>query len=80
MRTAHFFVALLLLAACAKEHLTQEQMAFKEKCIADGHQWMKMSEMKDGMMSGPPCYGCMADEKNHICTQQAYEEHIKGKT
>ncbi len=68
---------LLLLIACAQEPLTSEQTTFKEMCIAKGHQWMKMSEMKEGMMTGKPCYGCMPDEKTHICTQTEYEEYIK---
>jgi len=68
---------LLMLAACTTEQLTAEQQHFKERCIEDGNQWMKMSEMKEGMMTGPPCDGCMPDGKTHICTQQEYEEYVR---
>jgi len=70
-------ILLLLLAACSQAELSQEQSAFKEKCTANKHQWMKMSEMKEGMMTGPPCQGCMLDEKTHLCTQTEYEEYVK---
>ncbi len=70
-------IALIILAACSTEQISNEQTIFKEKCLANGHQWMKMSEMKDGMMTGPPCYGCMPDEKTHLCTQEEYEAHVK---
>jgi len=68
---------LMGLLACSTEQISNEQSLFKEKCLANGHQWMKMSEIKDGMMTGPPCYGCMPDEKNHICTQEEYEAYVK---
>jgi len=70
-------IALLILVACSTEQLSNEQAIFKEKCLADGNQWMKMSEMKEGTMTGPPCYGCMPDEKSHICSQAEYEAHVK---
>ncbi len=68
---------LLFLIACSSEQLSAEQTAFKEACLSKSHQWMKMSEMKDGMMTGLPCNGCMPDEKTHICTQAAYEAYVK---
>jgi hypothetical protein len=71
-----YLLILLLLISCAAQ-LTPEQQAFKEKCLANGHQWMKMSEMKDGMMIGEPCSGCMLDERTHLCTQAEYEAHLK---
>lgn len=73
------FAALLLLflLACAQEPLTAEQDTYKEICLANEHQWMKMSEMKEGMMTGKPCYGCMPDEKTHICAQNEYEVYAK---
>ncbi|HLF55045.1 MAG TPA: hypothetical protein VI612_04970 [Candidatus Nanoarchaeia archaeon] len=75
MRFAVLF--LLFLFACAQEQLSQEQTAFKEMCLTNGHQWMKMSELKEGMMTGKPCYGCMPDEKTHICAQNEYEAYLK---
>ncbi len=68
---------LLFLFACAQEPLTAGQEAFKEICQSKGHQWMKMSEMKEGMMTGKPCYGCMPDEKTHICAKTEYEAYLK---
>ncbi len=69
---------LIFLLGCAQVNLSKEQIAFKEKCLAEGHEWMNsMSEMKEGMMAGPPCPGCMPDEKNHICTQEEYEAYVK---
>lgn len=76
MKAALIF--LVLLVACSNKTLTFEQNVFKEKCLAGGHQWMKMSEMKDGIMSGPPCDGCMPDQKSHICSQEEYEKYIKS--
>jgi len=70
-------IALLILVACSKAPLTFEQQSFKELCSSKSHQWMKMSEMKEGTMTGPPCYGCMPDEKTHLCTQEEYEAHLK---
>lgn len=62
---------LLFLVGCTTT-LTQEQQAFKETCVQHGDLWMEMSEMKNGFVVGKPCYGCMPDEKNHICTQEEY--------
>jgi len=76
MKREMIFLILFFLAGCSQE-LTAEQQAFKERCVGAEHQWMKMSEMKDGMMVGEPCYGCMADEKTHLCTQIEYEEYLK---
>jgi len=76
MKTAAL-LTLLLLSACAQVRLSQEQMELKEMCLSKGHQWMKMSEMKEGMITGSPCYGCMPDEKSHICNQAEYEAYVK---
>lgn len=64
--------SLFLLIACA-EQLTPEQNAYKEYCASHSGAWMKMSELHDGKPTGNTCYGCMPDEKNHLCTQQEYE-------
>src|SRR5574341_1078139 len=66
----------VLLVACT-ERLTSEEQTYKEFCIEHKGAWMKMTELKDGKPVGPACYGCMPDEKNHICTQQEYEEFVK---
>jgi hypothetical protein len=66
----------LLLIACT-EQLTVQEQAYKEYCAEKGGAWMKMSELKDGHPTGNTCYGCMPDEKNHICTKEEYEEFIK---
>ena len=67
-------ILLLLLIACAPDELTQEQATYREKCLNDGNPWMLMSEVKDGQVIGQSCYGCMPDERNHICTQTEYEQ------
>jgi hypothetical protein len=68
--------ALLLLTACA-EQLTPEEQEYKEFCKQQKGAWMKMSELKEGNPTGKTCYGCMPDEKNHICTKEEYEEFVK---
>jgi hypothetical protein len=70
-------VLLILFAACSAEHLTIEQQTYKDYCLSHNGAWMKMTELKEGMPVGPACYGCMPDEKNHLCTQQEYEEFTK---
>jgi hypothetical protein len=69
-------ILLLLLIACT-EHLASAQQTYKDYCLSHKGAWMKMSELKEGKPVGPACYGCMPDEKNHICTQQEYEEFVK---
>ncbi len=65
---------LIALLACTVQ-LTPEQQEFKTICAEHNDPWMKMSEMKNGFVIGKPCYGCMPDEKNHICTQEEYLTH-----
>lgn len=65
-----------LLAGCAPEQLTPDEAAYEQFCEQTNGAWMKMSEMKDGKVVGPSCYGCMPDDKNHLCTQQAYEAYL----
>jgi hypothetical protein len=72
----YFLLFLLLLSACA-EQLTPEEQSYKEYCASHKGAWMKMSELKDGQLTGKTCYGCMPDEKNHLCTQQEYEAFVK---
>jgi len=76
MKTTLALICLLLIS-CTAEQLTQENQAYKEYCLSQNGAWMKMSELKDGVPTGKTCYGCMPDEKNHICTQQEYEEFMK---
>ncbi|RJQ22101.1 hypothetical protein C4580_01350 [Candidatus Woesearchaeota archaeon] len=64
---------LLILAACAEEQLTSEQQEYKSLCDQDNNPWMLMNEMKDGKIIGPSCYGCMPNERNHICTREEYK-------
>jgi hypothetical protein len=68
---------MIILASCSAESLTAEQQEYKDYCTAHNGAWMKMSELKDGHPTGKTCYGCMPDEKNHICTKEEYEEFIK---
>lgn len=70
MRLALVF--LLLIAACAAETLTLEQAEFKKICAENNDPFMLMSETKNGQVVGPACYGCMPDERNHICTLEEY--------
>lgn len=58
---------LLLLTACGRQLTVQEQ-DFKQQCQSEGRMWMYMDEMHDGKVTGPACYGCMKDEKNHVCS------------
>jgi hypothetical protein len=71
-----FSLAIILLTACT-EQLTAEEQSYKEYCASHKGAWMKMSELKDGQPTGKTCYGCMPDEKNHLCTQQEYEAFVK---
>jgi hypothetical protein len=72
-----YALLLLMLVSCVTEQLTADEQAYKEYCAKNNGAWMKMSELKDGQPTGKTCYGCMPDEKNHICTQQEYEEFAK---
>ena len=72
MKTA-IVMLLLLLIACSTEVLTPEQQAYKELCMKHHNAWMLMSAMNDGKIVGQPCYGCMPDEKNHICDMDEYQ-------
>ncbi len=72
-----FILMIILLAGCAAEQISTEQQTYKEYCAEKGGAWMKMSELKEGKPTGNTCYGCMPDDKNHICMQQEYEEFIK---
>ncbi|MEM3154575.1 MAG: hypothetical protein QW165_03370 [Candidatus Woesearchaeota archaeon] len=65
-----------LLIACA-EQLTPDEQAYKEYCASQKGAWMKMPELHEGKPTGKICYGCMPDEKNHLCTQAEYEEFVK---
>jgi hypothetical protein len=73
----HLLILPMLLMACTAEKITTEDQTYKEYCAEKGGAWMKMSELKDGKPTGNTCFGCMPDEKNHICTQQEYEEFIQ---
>ncbi|MBI4141301.1 hypothetical protein HY484_00070 [Candidatus Woesearchaeota archaeon] len=68
---------MLVLTACAQESISAEQESFKELCNREGHGWMKMSETKNGMITGLACDGCMPDAKNHLCDQKEYGEYVK---
>ena len=71
-RKVIFVIALIFLISCS-EQLTQEQQEYKEFCAETSGNWMKMSALKDGSPTGETCYGCMTDEKNHLCTKAEYE-------
>lgn len=46
---------------------------FERICENNGDSWMKMKPMKDGkFVSNSECFGCMPDEKNHICSISEY--------
>jgi len=64
---------IILLTACSEEVLTKEQTAFKSACGLNHGFWMKMSELKSGMIVGHSCYGCMHDYENHFCSQKEYD-------
>lgn len=66
----------LLLTGCAPEQTSPEQDTFLQACRDNGHGWMKMSEMKNGMITGPACLGCMPDNENHLCNQKDYETYL----
>jgi hypothetical protein len=68
------FLLLLLLSSCAQ--LAPEEQDYKTVCLAHKDAFMKMNEMKDGETTGPPCYGCMPDIKNHICSKDEYLKYI----
>ena len=74
---AQIVLICLMLIACTEIKLTPEQQTYKEYCAEKEGAWMKMSELKDGHPTGNTCYGCMPDEKNHICTKEEYEESVK---
>ncbi|MBI4146218.1 hypothetical protein HY489_02675 [Candidatus Woesearchaeota archaeon] len=63
---------LTLLLACSTT-LTPEEQSYKELCTKNNHAWMRMSELKDGHPTGNTCYGCMPDEKNHLCSKEEYD-------
>lgn len=67
----------IILISCTSGQLTDKEQAYKGYCAEKGGAWMKMSELKDGQPTGKTCYGCMPDEKNHICTKEEYEEFVK---
>ena len=64
----------LFLVSCASNEFTTEDANFREVCLTNGDGWMKMSETKEGQVTGPSCYGCMPDAKNHLCSLQDYED------
>jgi len=68
----YILLCLVLLTACT-EQLTAEQQTYKEYCFSHSGGWMKMSELHDGKPTGNTCYGCMPDNKNHICTLEEYK-------
>lgn len=69
---------LLLLSACAPK-LTPQQEDFKKLCESNKHMFMKMTPIKDGFPTGDPaCYGCMPDQKNHVCDVEEYKGLIKN--
>ena len=68
---------LLFITACTVQSTPQEQNPFEQACRANNHAWMKMAHIVEGMIVGPACDGCMPDGKNHLCSQQEYEEHLK---
>ncbi len=46
---------------------------FEQICRDTGDQWMKMIPIKDGRVTSElECFGCMPDEKNHICNLNEY--------
>lgn len=75
-RLGMLFILGILLTACT-EQLTKEEQTYKDYCLQTRGAWMKMSELKEGMPTGKTCYGCMPDEKNHVCTQEEYKVLIK---
>ena len=68
----------VLLSACASKDFTTEDANFRETCLTNGDQWMKMSETTDGQITGPSCFGCMPNAKNHFCSLSDYESHRSG--
>jgi len=68
-------VVLVLLVSCASEEFTSEDASFREECLTNGDGWMKMSETIDGQITGPSCYGCMPNAKNHFCYFSDYESY-----
>ena len=76
MKTLALLICLFLIG-CTAEQLTAEQQSYKDYCVSHNGAWMKMSELKDGHPTGKTCYGCMPDEKNHICTKEEYEKFVK---
>lgn len=70
MNTAFLLLGTLFLAGCAQ--LTPEEHDFKTVCEAHKDAFMKMEEMRDGQAINPPCFGCMADVKTHICDKEEY--------
>lgn len=57
----------------SKQNQLTSSPNFEQICKDNGHPWMKMEPMKDGRFtSNSACFGCMPDEKNHICNLEEY--------
>ncbi len=49
---------------------------FRDDCKSAGGSWMLMEPMKNNtVVSEKMCWGCMADDRNHICNQQELEDY-----
>jgi|SRR3989344_5506352 len=78
MKTVITVMFLLVLVSCASNDFTTEDANFREACLTNGDGWMKMSQTTDGQITGPSCYGCMPNAKNHICSLSEYELYRGG--
>ncbi len=67
---------LIFLISCSAESLTTEQTHYREICLTNGDSWMKMPETTDGQITGPSCYGCMPNVKNHLCSLKEYDAYL----
>ena len=70
-------IALILffLVSCSDNFTTQDA-DFRELCLTRGDDWMIMPETIDGRVTGSSCYGCMPNQRNHICKRDQYEAYI----
>lgn len=80
MKKAMIVLAVLgaLLVSCASDEFTTEDSSFREVCLTNGDPWMKMSETKEGRITGPSCYGCMPDANTHLCSLSEYDSFRSG--
>lgn len=64
----------------AYNKLTAALADFRGECKAKGDVWMLMEPTeKNTALSEKMCWGCMADEGNHICSEEEYLIFESGK-